>query len=106
MSQSINSARAQFVKWSREVRALGERLEDSHLEGADVRDVPWPPFPGGARGLTCGAKTRAGTPCRRRDLNGNGRCKLHGGLSTGPQTEEGRKRAIANLKVRWRQGTP
>ena len=36
----------------------------------------------------CGAKTRAGTPCRRpagwgTDHAGEGRCKLHGGKSTG-----------------------
>lgn len=30
----------------------------------------------------CGAKTRAGTPCKRH-ARANGRCRLHGGLSTG-----------------------
>ena len=40
---------------------------------------------------TCGAKTRAGTPCRCLALR-NGRCKLHGGMSTGPKTPEGRQR--------------
>lgn len=44
------------------------------------------PFPEELRGLTCGAKTRAGTPCKRRDLYKSGRCRLHGGLSTGPKT--------------------
>ena len=29
----------------------------------------------------CGARTRAGTPCRRYDLYESGRCALHGGLS-------------------------
>jgi hypothetical protein len=43
------------------------------------------PFPDEIRSLTCGAKTRAGTPCKRRDLYKSGRCKLHGGLSTGPK---------------------
>lgn len=47
---------------------------------------------------TCGAKTRAGHPCRSRVIFGNGRCKCHGGLSTGPKTSEGRMRALANLK--------
>ena len=32
---------------------------------------------------TCGAKTRAGTPCKHKAME-NGRCKLHGGKSTGP----------------------
>lgn len=43
------------------------------------------PFPPELRGLRCGAKTRAGTPCKRRDLYASGRCRLHGGLSTGPK---------------------
>ena len=45
----------------------------------------------------CGAKTRAGHPCRRRALR-NGRCRNHGGLSSGPRTFEGKLRALANLK--------
>lgn len=32
----------------------------------------------------CGAKTRKGTPCQAQAL-ANGRCKYHGGLSTGPR---------------------
>lgn len=51
----------------------------------------------------CGAKTRAGTPCKRAALrNAKGihtRCPLHGGLSTGAKTTEGRERiGKANLK--------
>lgn len=44
----------------------------------------------------CGAKTRAGTPCKRKDLYDNGRCRLHGGLSTGPKTKAGKKRSARN----------
>ncbi len=47
-------------------------------------------------GMTCGARTRAGTPCKRRDLYRSGRCKLHGGLSTGPRTEAGKARSSRN----------
>jgi hypothetical protein len=36
----------------------------------------------------CGAKTRAGTPCRSAAMP-NGRCRMHGGPSTGPKTEAG-----------------
>lgn len=37
----------------------------------------------------CGAKTRGtGKPCRRYPRQ-NGRCRLHGGLSSGPKTPEG-----------------
>ena len=45
----------------------------------------------------CGARTRSGQPCRAlavwdrdEDRARNGRCKLHGGLSTGPRTKVGR----------------
>jgi hypothetical protein len=31
----------------------------------------------------CGARTRAGTPCRCPAIRGRSRCRLHGGLSPG-----------------------
>ncbi len=43
-------------------------------------------FPEECRDLRCGARTRTGTPCKRRDLYASGRCRLHGGLSTGPKS--------------------
>ncbi len=49
------------------------------------------------RAPRCGARTRGtGKPCQCRAL-ANGRCRFHGGLSTGPKTAEGRRRALANL---------
>ena len=39
----------------------------------------------------CGAKTRAGKGCQGPAMS-NGRCRLHGGLSTGPKTAEGIER--------------
>lgn len=56
----------------------------------------FPPLPNDLRGLACGAKTRAGTPCKRTDIWANGRCKLHGGKSTGPTSTEGKARAALN----------
>ena len=48
-------------------------------------------------GQRCGAKTRRGTSCRRPANKRNGRCRLHGGASTGPRTERGcAKTAAAN----------
>ena len=38
----------------------------------------------------CGAKTRAGVPCAKIGL-ANGRCRQHGGLSTGPRLKHGRR---------------
>ena len=39
----------------------------------------------------CGAKNRRGTPCQRPAM-ANGRCRLHGGLSTGAKTLAGIER--------------
>ena len=57
---------------------------------------PSPPFPDELMGLTWGAKTRAGTPCKLTSLYRSGRCKFHGGMSTGPTSAEGKKRSAAN----------
>jgi hypothetical protein len=48
----------------------------------------------------CGARTRRGTACRAPAMP-NGRCRLHGGLSTGPRTPEGLERS---RRARWRHG--
>ena len=66
-----------------------------------------PPFPEVCRGMTCGARTRQGTPCQRRDLYGpNARCRLHGGLSTGPKTAAGKQRSALNGLQPKRKRTP
>lgn len=39
----------------------------------------------------CGARTRAGGACQAPAMP-NGRCRMHGGASTGPRTPEGLKR--------------
>ena len=41
------------------------------------------------------AKTRKGTPCQRPARLPVGRCRLHGGASTGPRTEAGLARLTA-----------
>lgn len=46
----------------------------------------------------CGAKTRAGTPCRRVPEPDRKRCKLHGGMSTGPKTREGKARCAEGYR--------
>src|SRR5215510_13474365 len=46
------------------------------------------PFFGAPR---CGARTRQQKPCGAAAMR-NGRCRFHGGLSTGPRTPEGRAR--------------
>ena len=47
-------------------------------------------------GARCGAKTRAGTPCQRQDLGAGARCRMHGGRSSGPTSEEGKAKAALN----------
>jgi hypothetical protein len=39
----------------------------------------------------CGAKCRDGHACLMRVVPGKRRCRLHGGMSTGPRTEAGRE---------------
>ena len=58
------------------------------------KGIPWrfgPDWPG----QRCGAKTRKGTPCQRPARLPVGRCKLHGGASTGPRTKDGLARLTA-----------
>ena len=80
--------------WQRPARTL-RSLENRLAQIADpkVLRVELERF----RDSRCGAKTRAGHPCRRKALR-NGRCRNHGGLSTGPKTPDGRLRALKNLK--------
>ena len=48
----------------------------------------------------CGAKCRDGHSCRRRALQDKTRCRIHGGLSTGPKTPEGKARIVAARRRR------
>lgn len=50
----------------------------------------------------CGARTRKGTPCQCQPVEGRKRCKLHGGGSTGPKTEEGRARIAESNRARMK----
>lgn len=60
------------------------------------------------RGLSkrvCGAMKKTGERCRSKELHRGGKCKFHGGLSTGARTPEGKARAIAAMRAgysRWR----
>src|SRR5579864_2815028 len=48
----------------------------------------------------CGAKTRRSTACQAPAM-ANGRCRMHGGASTGPRTAEGLARS---RRARWKHG--
>lgn len=44
----------------------------------------------------CGARKRNGGTCQRYGNKQNGRCKLHGGRSTGPKTQQGKLKVATN----------
>ena len=48
----------------------------------------------------CGARTRRGGSCKGAAMR-NGRCRMHGGASTGPRTPEGLARS---RKANWKHG--
>tara|TARA_R110002020_G_scaffold325285_1_gene540908 strand:- start:316 stop:594 length:279 start_codon:yes stop_codon:yes gene_type:complete len=48
--------------------------------------------------IPCGARRKYdGNPCQAKALE-SGRCKYHGGMSTGAKTIEGKRKAYANLR--------
>ena len=58
--------------------------KDNVTIGVEWRFGPdWP-------GQRCGANTRRGTAFQRPANKKSGRCRLHGGASTGPRTADGR----------------
>lgn len=54
------------------------------------------------QGTRCEARTRRGTLCQRPGSKQNGRCKLHGGRSTGTRTAEGVARLVASKTTHGR----
>lgn len=88
----------------RQVKALKAHYKacfDSYEKWADsgyqYPPPATPPFPDICRGMKCGAKTRSGHPCKNDGTSySNGRCKFHGGASTGPVTREGKSTSAAN----------
>ncbi len=52
----------------------------------------------------CGARTRAGCPCRAPAIRSKLRCRMHGGRSTGPRTPEGIARIRAARTIHGRYG--
>jgi hypothetical protein len=48
----------------------------------------------------CGARTRSGRPCKGPAM-ANGRCRMHGGPSTGPRTPGGKERS---RMASWKHG--
>jgi hypothetical protein len=82
--------------WRAYDRARDELLArgvPSDLIGQHLPRIDWGVF----APLRCGARTKGtGAPCKLTTIEAGGRCKFHGGLSTGPKTPEGRARAAQN----------
>jgi len=49
----------------------------------------------------CGAMNRKGMPCQCKLLLRGGKCRFHGGMSTGAKTPEGKVRSMAALRAGW-----
>jgi hypothetical protein len=90
MNYSTPEMRRRYRQHFLECRAIYRRQDETGLR------LRTPPFPEDLRGMACSAKTRKGTPCKRTDLYLSGRCKFHGGMSTGPKTLEGKARVACN----------
>jgi len=52
----------------------------------------------------CGARTRHRHGfCKKWPVPGKERCRLHGGLSTGPLTDEGKEKSLAAMRDGWQR---
>ena len=93
----------QFEDWAKvqpdDVQRILFRQWWARASEAEAAGRYVPSCPRYLRGLTCGAIKKNGTPCGATTLFANGRCKFHGGASTGPRTAEGRARALENLQL-------
>jgi hypothetical protein len=96
----IREDKPSWARWRRQDRGrgMGQKTDKAAREtrlGSLKNGNPSGDFTKAPR---CGAKNRRGLPCQQPAMK-NGRCRLHGGKSTGARTAEGRRRiAQANLK--------
>ncbi len=84
--------RKKLRRYHQENEAAFERWRRGGYRGNSLLPV----YPPECRGMACGARSRKGTPCKNLSIYANGRCKFHGGLSTGPKTEAGKRKVAAN----------
>jgi hypothetical protein len=76
--------KAFWKKYPVALKQMREKIRDKNL-----RHLLVPPIvPPGFEALRCGATTRKGAPCLMSKVWPNGRCKFHGGLSTGRLSDE------------------
>jgi hypothetical protein len=71
---------------------------------APPRYVTHAPVMGSGKAPTkplCCAKTRTGLPCKAPGNGRGGRCRRHGGASSGAKTAAGRQKVAAAMRERW-----
>jgi hypothetical protein len=108
----INVRETEHLRW-REARLRDEeiwiatqmaRLENKRkakaAKCATQSERPSAPKLTGRSRKRCGARTRSrnGAPCQCKVVPGRTRCRLHGGLSTGPRTQEGKARCAEGAR--------
>ena len=96
---------AKVRHYLRELRARGVKV--GPLLGDELDRQPGDTLRGTPASFThpalCGARTKAGHPCRAMKVPSRKRCRWHGGLSTGPRTAAGIARVTHNLPGRIRK---
>jgi len=101
-----NEVRVRYKSYYQQWQRLKKKLMDNGMYEYETY-AHMPIYPREFHELRCGAKTRAGTPCKMKSIYANSRCKLHGGLSTGPKSIEGKAKVAKNgLKVKEKKQTP
>jgi len=92
-------ARPRVMEWLEQVDAKAEAAAQAKSEAAksrrkmrEARRQAWrAEREAGPKQVkpVCGARNRSGQPCQSKKLLRGGKCKFHGGMSTGPKTPEG-----------------
>jgi hypothetical protein len=95
---AVHDARKEHDRIVHECR---ERRTPRRIKGlnGDMTTVGWKPAK--RKRPRCGAKTRAGGSCKAAAVHGKARRRMHGGLSCGPRTEEGKQRSLAAARIGW-----
>lgn len=104
-SKPITSGRQPELSDHKRARAnnFDDPIAPGRFAGACAKDSG-PIRQGHAKRVPCGARRRRdGQPCQALSVPGKRRCKWHGGASSGPKTEHGKRQSASNLR-RQRMG--
>ena len=85
---------------AKQMARLDEKRKAKAVKCATQSERPLGPKLTGRSRKLCGARTRSrgGAPCQCKVVPGRTRCRLHGGLSTGPRTPEGKARCAEGVR--------